>query len=448
MLFPFEHTPILGDGMTIGLMAVTHVVLSHGFAIGVFAYMVLMEHMALVRGDPGLEDLSRSMATPLVIVITAVGALTGVGIWFTLNTVAPSGIGHMLRVFFWPWFVEWAVFTLEVIVILFHYFLWDRMRERHWAGHVALGWSYVFVAFLSAFLISGILAFMLTSDGWTTDRNLFSAFFNPTFWPMLALRMFGAMALGGLFTLGYLLFTGHGSPRARQTARRTVGGCVLAFAAATAGCTWIYFGAVPATFATHSAFSVLSSAYSQHPEILTWGNTLAAAAVTAVALAALLRRRRMAQLLIVPALILAIALVAEFERVREFIRGPYLMPGYMYANQIVLTRSELMRDQGFLANTAWTPAPPPGLTPSAQAGHALFMANCGVCHTIGGVNDITVRVRGRTQPALSVLVGRANQMVPFMPPFSGTNEERLTLAAYLYTIAGSGRDINAVPPMQ
>ena len=83
----------------------------------------------------------------------------------------------------------------------------------------------------------------------------------------------------------------------------------------------------------------------------------------------------------------------------------------------------------------------------APAGHALFIANCGVCHTIGGLNDIRDRLLGRSQPAVNVLIRRTNEMVPFMPPFSGTPSESNTLAAYLYELAGNQRSINAVPPI-
>ena len=447
MLFPTFYVPGLGQGMTIALVAVVHVLLSHGFAIGLLTLIVLMEHMALRRGDHELEDLAKRLLKPAVIIITAVGAVTGAGIWFTVSVLAPQGIGSLLRVFFWPWFIEWISFTLEVIVLLPYYFLWERMRARHAGWHVALGWSYVAIAFSSAFLISGILGFMLTPDGWVQNQRLVSAFFNPTFWPQLGLRFFGGLALGGLYCLGFLLFSRRTIDALCKRVMRFLGGWILAAGGIAAVAGWFYFSAIPRTYAVHKIFAVLTSHFSQEPMLLWTANILAVVVITATAAACLARRKLPARLLIIPAIILAVGLVTQFERVREFIRGPYLMPGYMYASQIPLARSEDAHKHGMLPQASWYVAQPPGLTPRAPAGHALFMANCGVCHTIGGLNDIRDRLAGRTQPSVSVMVRRTRQMVPFMPSFSGTPEEAQTMAAYLYELSGKRRSVDAVPPI-
>lgn len=446
-MFPTFYVPGLGQGMTIALVAVVHVLLSHGFAIGLVSVIVLLEHQALRRGDAGLEDLAQNMLKPVVIMVTAVGAVTGAGIWFTVSVLAPQGIGSLLRVFFWPWFIEWMAFTLEVLVLLPYYFLWERMHRGHAGWHVALGWSYVAIALCSAFLISGILGFMLTPDGWVQNQRLVSAFFNPTFWPQLALRVCGGLAMGGLWALAYVLFRRRLGLELRHRVMRLLGGWALANGALCALATWIYLGRVPQTYAVHKLFAVLTSHLSQDAWLLWLGNLLAAACIVAVALAAWLRWRRTALALIIPALILTLGLVTEFERTREFIRGPYLMPGYMYANQIPLTQSGYVAKHGFLAGAAWYQPQPPGLTPRAPAGHALFMANCGVCHTIGGLNDIRDRLKGRTQPSVGVMVRRTKQMVPFMPSFAGTPDEALTMAAYLYELSGQQRSIQAAPPI-
>ena len=444
MLLPTFYVPGLGQGMSIALVAVVHVLISHGFAIGLLTLIVLMEHLALRRGDGELEDLAKHLLKPAVIIITAVGAVTGAGIWFTVSVLAPQGIGSMLRVFFWPWFIEWIAFTLEVLVLLPYYFLWERMRAKHAGLHVALGWSYVAIAFCSAFLISGILGFMLTPDGWVQNQRLVSAFFNPTFWPQLALRFLGGLALGGLFCLGMVLFSRKPGAELRRQVMRLLGGWVLAAGALAALAGWFYFSAVPQTYSVHKVFAVLTSKLSQKAWLLWLGNILAVVTIAGAAAAALFRLHLAARILIIPALILAVGLVIEFERAREFIRGPYLMPGYMYASQIPLTRAEQARRQGMLSQAAWYAAQPPGLKPRAPAGHALFMANCGVCHSIGGLNDIRDRLAGRTQPSVGVMVRRTEQMVPFMPAFAGTpgrgaDHGRLPLRAVrLAPLHGSG----------
>lgn len=129
-------------------------------------------------------------------------------------------------------------------------------------------------------------------------------------------------------------------------------------------------------------------------------------------------------------------LVAEFERVREFVRGPYLLPGYMYANQSRMVRHEASKaeDRPLLATLDWINETT-DKAPAARTGRALFDANCGVCHTIGGINDITVRLRGRTLESVNAMTAITESMVPFMTPFNGSEEERLTMSTYLYSMA-------------
>ena len=135
---------------------------------------------------------------PAVVVITSVGAVTGVGIWFVTGILAPEGIGSLIHLFFWPWFIEWGAFTSEVILLLFYYYLWDRLAEKHPGRLTALGWGYVTMAVISAILISGILGFMLTPAGWPWGQTFDQAYYNPTFAPQVFLRLAGGLAIGSL----------------------------------------------------------------------------------------------------------------------------------------------------------------------------------------------------------------------------------------------------------
>src|SRR5665811_537960 len=177
MEFPLFQVPYLGNGMTIALNAVLHVIISHGLAIGAVAIVALGEYLGVRKASSDWEGFSRDLLKVLIIIITGVGAVTGAGIWFTISALSPRATGSLLRVFFWPWFIEWLVFTAEVVVILTYYFTWDRWTAERKKQHVYLGFSYVFFATLSGFFITGILGFMLTSDGWPWDKSFWSAFF-------------------------------------------------------------------------------------------------------------------------------------------------------------------------------------------------------------------------------------------------------------------------------
>lgn len=92
-----------------------------------------------------------------MVITTSVGAVTGVGIWFITGALAPEGIGALIHLFFWPWFIEWMAFTSEVCLLLIYYYLWDKLQETRPGLLAAVGWSYVGMAVISAVLISGIL---------------------------------------------------------------------------------------------------------------------------------------------------------------------------------------------------------------------------------------------------------------------------------------------------
>jgi mono/diheme cytochrome c family protein len=436
MPFPPFQVPYLGNGMTIALDAVLHVLISHGFAIGVVSMIVLSEYLGWRRGSAAWEQFARDLLGFALLIILAVGAILGVGIWLVTSALEPRGIASLLRVFFWPWFIEWFAFTGEVIVILIYYFTWSRWTGERKRRHILVGAAYMCFGVMSAVLITGILGFMLTPDGWPWGRDFFSAFFNPTFWPQLLLRLSAAYAMGAIFTTAFLSFTARPA-QFRAEALRLFGRITLIASVVAAGMATWYFVAVPSRFKAQAIFSILTSYLSQHPEIFWIANVIGALLLLALGLAAARRSPQLARVLVIPAILCCVGFVSEFERVREFIRGPYIMPGYMYANQVLLSETPIFQQQGMLPSAYWYNATGGSLDPASQGAY-LFGQNCAVCHTVGGVNNIVTRVQGRPQDGIFVIIAHTHQMVPFMPPFSGSAQEQQALATYLYQIANPG----------
>jgi mono/diheme cytochrome c family protein len=440
MEFPIFQVPYLGNGMAIALNAVLHVVISHGVSIGVMAMIVLGEYLGIRRASPEWETFSKSLLKPTIIIITGVGAVTGVGIWFITSALSPRSIGSLLRVFFWPWFIEWIIFTLEVSVLLLYYFMWDRWTGKRKMRHVYLGSSYVFFALASAFLITGILGFMLTPDSWPWSKSFWSGFFNLSFPPQLILRIAGSFTLGALFSMAFLLFSATKSPF-RKEALTVLSRVALICLVATIGCSWWYFSSVPSAYKTNIVFSVLSSSFSQYPELFWYANIGGALLFFPLIIFGLKGIVRPSRILIIPVILISLAFTTEFERIREFIRGPYLIPGYMYANQVLLSEAPFFDTAGALENAYWykaTATDPDGISQGAY----LFARNCSSCHTIGGINDIRARFEGRTEDGINVILKHTHQMVPFMPPFAGTNDERRILARFFYQLSNKEIEID------
>ncbi|MDD4702016.1 MAG: c-type cytochrome [Desulfovibrio sp.] len=437
MIFPILHIPGVGDGMTIALDAVLHVVISHGLAIGLMTMLILFQTLTYMGKGQHWARIARSLLGPTVVVITSVGAVTGVGIWFITGILAPEGIGSLIHLFFWPWFIEWGAFTSEVILLLFYYYLWDRLAEKHPGRLTALGWGYVTMAVISAILISGILGFMLTPAGWPWGQTFDQAYYNPTFVPQVFLRLAAGLGIGALLLAAWIAWRFKGSQQERGSALRLAGGVFLACVAVSGVSAWVYFSRIPMTYLTHWKFAVATSYMSQLPDFLPTLNAVAVGVLCLMGLVAVMRWSIISRILCIPAILLCVFMVMEFERIREFVRGPYLLPGYMYANQVPLVEKLALdeKNEDYLPRMRWVDDKGK-LSPDMVAGQALFAANCGVCHTTvkGGLNNIGLRVAGRTLDSLNAIVDMTENLGPFMTPFTGSDAERLLLASYIYML--------------
>lgn len=435
MNFPPYLIPYLGNGMVIGLNAVIHVLISHGIAIGAFAMMIYGESRfggggANAAAYPEWHAFNKGFLRFNVFTITILGATTGAGIWFTIMPLASLGQSHMIRVFFWAWFFEYFVFFAEVAILLYLYFRWDVL----WAGNrpklVRLGALYAAMAITSGVTITAILGFMLTPGAWLRTHNFWDAVLNPSFLPQAAARMSFSFVIGSLVAASGVAFWGHESFSAK--ALRMFGKVLLVSTAAFAVSLVLYLHVLPRAFASHIPFAVLTSHFSRYPVLFSGGNLLLFLLLFICAFAAMSGRSSAVRASAVPALVAIILLVTQFERVREFIRGPYLMPGHMYVNSITLNEEQFVRSKGLSAVNPWYQSVYP--KDDTSRGAFVFAQNCAICHSVGGLNNISDRLKGRTLDGIYVILGNVHDMVPFMPPFAGSEEERKLLADFLYRV--------------
>jgi hypothetical protein len=324
---------------------------------------------------------------------------------------------------------------LEVVAVLVLYFAWEWLG-RHRRLRIALAVLYSGYSFLSAVLITGILGFMLTAGDWPADRSLASAFLNPSFWPQLLARVSIAGILGVLFAM--VLAYRHGiEPEVRESIMRPLG-VVLLIAVSTfiPALAW-YLLVVPDFYTTRKVYAVLTQHLSQTPAIFYAANGAAGLLLLTIAGVGIARKVTAVRVLMIPGLVAAAGLVAEMERVREFIRGPYLMPSHMYVSEVLLAETPLFRQQGMRPGQYWHQRL--GTDGNLdQMGAELFDGNCMLCHTAGGINNIRSRIAGRSEDGLAVIIDRTRDLVSFMPPFSGDALERRLAARFLYRL-GQGK---------
>ena len=428
MDYPVIEFSLLGNGMVIGLVAFIHVLISHGVAIGGTAMMVSLEYRAYKTNNKRLDQFARTLSKWVLIVTTTAGAITGVGIWFTTMVITPESIGSLLRIFFWAWFAEWIVFVTEVSLLLLYYYTWDKWKGAKKNIHLRVGYALVGFSWLTAAIITGVLAAKLTPGLWTETLSFWNAFFSPTYVPSLLFRTFIAILLAVSFISIIVKM------RVKDNAlQQEVFGVFGKWMAVTIPSLLI--------FGVWYLFKIPEQAYDQviwstgmEPGVFTTINILGLAVLIIYALWAIKLPKKVPVILVFIVWAASIGFVGEFEMVRESVRKPYVIYDYLYANGIPASKAEEFSEEGFLEN--WTFATVDEVTEETkyEAGRNLYEAQCLACHSIDGWRSrraFADRVAGWGEDSLADYIETMHISRPFMPPFVGTEEEREALAHYI-----------------
>ena len=201
MNYPVWNVPVLGGGLVVAIIAIIHVLISH-IAIGGGAFLAVAEMWSdrQKEGDRIRQWLHR-YTTIFLVYTTVFGAITGVGIWFSIQLASPEGTSLLIHQFVFAWAIEWVFFFGELSVLYLYYYGW-KTNSRKMQRFLAL--AYFVIAWGSLFVINGILTFMLTPGEWSLEnQDIAAGFFNPGFMPSLLIRTLVMILLGGL--LGFVV---------------------------------------------------------------------------------------------------------------------------------------------------------------------------------------------------------------------------------------------------
>lgn len=442
MDFPVFHLDFLGNRLLFGLMAVVHVLINHGLAVGLAPLVVLLEWVGRRTGDARWDDFAKRLLFTAFLITTSLGALTGVGIWVVASLVNPMAIGSLIRVFFWAWFSEWIVFVTEVGLILAYYLTWDRWQGARKGLHLALGAGLAVASWLTMAIIVAILGFMMDTGDWAAAPSFVRGVLNPIYLPQLAFRTPTAMALAGLYALFLSYFLLDRGDAFRRSVIRLVGGWVMGWAPLVMGAAFIYWSVVPEAGIGNLPVAMATQAFADWYRTLGWiiaGSGVALVLTAAWALA--LPRWMPRAWLLVPA-VLATGMMGMFERVREFVRKPDVIEAYLYANGVRHADLPLLRQEGLLAYATYVPFHEVTEQNRLEAGRQVFRLACTRCHTVDGVNGMPAKLTGLYGPApwdeaaVSAYLGNMHNTRYYMPPFPGSDVEREALAAWLVTLDG------------
>lgn len=421
MNYPVWQLDVFGGGLWVILIAVFHVYIAH-FAVGGGLFLVLAERKAHRENNPAMLDHVRRHARFFLLVTMVLGSMTGVGIWFIIALLNPAATSLLIHTFVFAWAAEWVFFLVEIVALFLYAYTFGRMAA---GPHQLLGWIYFGAAWMSLFLINGVIDFMLTPGTWPEDRNFWSGFFNPTFWPALSFRTFFALIIAGLFGLMTAAWI-----REERLRTRMVRFCALwllaplAFFVASA---WWYKAALPADvqemiFRRMPEMRAILDRFLLGAPVLLFGGLL-----LVLRLPATLARTLAVLLLLIGQLYMGL-----FEFIREGGRRPYIIRDVMYSTSIRPEDEQRLQQTGVLGSARWVRHREISDENRREAGRELYNLLCLSCHAIGGpVRDIRPLTAPFTAAGLDAMLSGMDLFYPAMPPFAGTAAERAVLADYI-----------------
>ncbi len=158
MNYPVWELYTAGGGFLIALIAVVHVYIAH-FAVGGGLFLVWAEKKAYAQNSDVILDYVKKHTKFFLLLTMVFGGLTGVGIWFTISLLNPSATSTLIHTFVFGWATEWVCFVGEIVALFIYFYTFGKMSRK---DHLKIGWLYFIFAWLSLFLINGIIDFMLT----------------------------------------------------------------------------------------------------------------------------------------------------------------------------------------------------------------------------------------------------------------------------------------------
>jgi cytochrome bd-type quinol oxidase subunit 1 len=419
--YPVWELTTFGGGVLIAVIATLHVFVSH-FAVGGGLFLVLTEMKAYREKDKRILDYVHGHTKFFLLLTMVFGALTGFGIWLIISLLSPAATSILIHGFVFGWATEWVFFVVEIASLLIYYYTFNRMEPRN---HVIVGWIYFIFAWLSLFVINGIVSFMLTPGQWLETKSFWDGFFNPSFGASLFFRTFIALSLAGIY--GLITSTRIQDDTLRQ---RMVRYCALWLAAPfvlLVPSAWWYLGVIPP-----EAREVISDPELTVDTVRKVFLVLTPVLFLAGLFMALRLPKSFQQGVSFVLMFLAFLYMGSFEMVRESARRPYIIHGYMYSNSILKAELPEVQKQGVLKFARWAKNKTVTSSNEMAAGEEVFKLLCISCHSVGGFrNDMLERTSGMKVAEFDSVLDEMGAEEAQMPPFAGNQQERHALTKYV-----------------
>jgi cytochrome bd ubiquinol oxidase subunit I len=370
-----------------------------------------------------------------LILTNVFGAISGIGIWFIIGLISPQATSSLIRLFGFVWGLEWGIFILEIVTLIFYYYGWEKMDPKL---HMKLGWLYAITAFFSLFAINGIITFMLTPGKWTQTHHIWDGYFNPGFWPSLVVRTLICITLAGIYATFVISKMDENSRFRKELLAYTSTWLLPSYVLLAGAFVW-YYSVLPQPI-MENLLSGLTGAPATGA--LTLSNVARVALLGIIAsmtvglaffVSAYLNPREFTVRKSAILLFTAAILVTSFEYSREMLRKPYVIRDFMFSNGVTHEAiTKLPLNRSFTENMRFKPI-------NSSVGEQMFIGQCMSCHTMSGYRSLKKRLTGFDSKGIYENVLLVLQKPPaenryhkIMPPVIGTEEELKALADYLY----------------
>ncbi|MEN2993737.1 MAG: cytochrome C [Thermodesulfovibrio sp.] len=424
MNYPIWELYFLNSGTIVALIAVLHVFVSH-FAVGGGVFLWLTDLKSFKEGNIALRNYVRRHIWFFLLLTMVFGGVSGVGIWFSIALSNPWATSVLIHTFVFAWAIEWVFFIVEIISLLIYYYKFDTLSDR---DRLKIAFIYAVAAWLSLFVINGIITFMLTPGEWLKTGSFWDGFFNPTNLPSLFFRTAICIMFAGLF--GFVTAVFEKNQILRQQLLKY---CIK----------WLY---VPVPFLFIFGFwyfySIPENArftnFILNKQTTNAVNVFIIASVLVYILALILVSKTsqlIQKIAVFVLLLIGLSWIGSFEYMREYARKPYVIYGYMYSSSVLVHDEERINKEGFLKLAKWSTIKEVTEENKLIAGKEIFNLQCLSCHTIRGIkNDIVEKTEGLTYwGILSQLYGQG-KILDYMPKFIGNEKEMKALAEFIASL--------------
>jgi len=434
--------------MLIAIIAILHVIINHALAVGFIPLVTLIEYRGYKLGKLQIEtsanwdELAYKLMKTGFIITTSVGALTGVGIWFAASLVNPASIGSLIRIFYMAWFTEWIIFVLEVVFIMIYFLTWKKSNssDKSKRQHILFGVFLSIFSWITMVIIVAILSFMMDPGDWVNKPSFFNGVFNPIYFPQLMFRTPVAMIMAGTFALFLARIYLKRTNAIFSKAIRFISFWILFWSPYALFGAYLYYYKIPTFMIGNLPVAVATQAFQQWYGTLIYIIIIAISAALLISLLGIFRPKKMPKYALILPLVFIFFFMGTFERIREFIRKPYVINEYMFANAFLKSDYPLFQKEGILPHATYSSIKKITEENKVQAGKEVFILTCSRCHTTHGINSVLQN--------FELMYGKENLVVEnlnsyiknmhnariYMPPFPGNQEETEALSAYIISL--------------